>query len=290
MARGEENLSPDAPEMQLKQLKESQKAFKKEQRNQKKEAKKRAKELEDQERELDDQIEGSSVPVALVTVFIIIIWLGIIILLVKMDVGGIGSNILKPILQDVPIVNLILPSENSTETTKDKSYGGYTSIKDAVDELNKVQQQLEQAQSTNSTYSEQIETLKAEVKRLQTFEDNQVEFQRIKEQFYEEVVYAENGPGAEEYREYYEEMDPSTAEALYKQVIQEEAVNTKMKDYVATFSGMDASSAAEILSAMTDDLDLAAEILSNMSSTQRASIMAEMDANIAARLSKIMKP
>jgi flagellar motility protein MotE (MotC chaperone) len=41
---------------------------------------------------------------------------------------------------------------------------------------------------------------------------------------------------------------------------------------------------------MTDDLDLAAEILSSMSSTQRAAIMAEMDANIAARLSKIMKP
>jgi flagellar motility protein MotE (MotC chaperone) len=290
MAKGDANLSPDAPEMQLKQLKESQKAFKKEQRNQKKEAKKRAKELENQERELDEQIEGSSVPVALVTIFIIVIWLGIIILLIKMDVGGFGSNVLTPILQDVPVINKILPSESGTETTKDKSYGGYTSIKDAVDDLNKVQQQLEQAQNTNATYSEQIEALKAEVKRLQTFEDNQVEFQKIKEQFYEEVVYAENGPGAEEYREYYEEMDPSTAEALYKQVIQEEAVNTKMKDYVATFSGMDASAAADILSAMTDDLDLAAEILSNMSATQRASIMAEMDANIAARLSKIMKP
>jgi flagellar motility protein MotE (MotC chaperone) len=290
MAQIDENLSPDAPEMQLKQLKESQKAFKKEQRNQKKEAKKRAKELESQERELDEKIEGSSVPVALVTVFIIFIWLGIIVLLIKMDVGGFGSNVLKPILQDIPVVNLILPSDSSTETTSDKSYGGYSSIRDAVDELEKVQQQLEQAQETNATYSEQIETLKAEVKRLQTFEDNQVEFQKIKEQFYEEVVYAENGPGAEEYREYYEEMDPTTAEALYKQVIQEEATNVKMKDYVSTYGNMDASDAAEILSAMTDDLDLAAEILSSLTSAQRAAIMAEMDPSIAARLSKIMKP
>jgi flagellar motility protein MotE (MotC chaperone) len=187
-------------------------------------------------------------------------------------------------------VNLILPSDSSTETTSDKSYGGYSSIRDAVDELEKVQQQLEQAQETNATYSEQIETLKAEVKRLQTFEDNQVEFQKIKEQFYEEVVYAENGPGAEEYKEYYEEMDPTTAEALYKQVIQEEATNVKMKDYVSTYGNMDASDAAEILSAMTDDLDLAAEILSSLTSAQRAAIMAEMDPSIAARLSKIMKP
>jgi flagellar motility protein MotE (MotC chaperone) len=276
--------------MQLKQLKESQKAFKKEQKEQKKEAKKRAKELESQERELDEQIEGSNAPVVLVTIFIIIIWLGILCLLVKMDVGGFGTNVLSPLIKDVPVINKILPSDGSTETTKEKSYGGYSSIKEAVEELNKLQTQLEQAQNTNETYAEQIDALKAEVKRLQTFEDNQVEFQRIKEQFYEEVVYAENGPGAEEYREYYEEMDPTTAEALYKQVIQEEAVSSKVKDYVATFSNMDSADAAEILSAMTDDLDLAAEILSNLSAATRGSIMGEMDPAVAARIAKIMKP
>ena len=36
MARKDENLSPDAPEMQLKQLRENQKQLKKEQKNQKK--------------------------------------------------------------------------------------------------------------------------------------------------------------------------------------------------------------------------------------------------------------
>jgi flagellar motility protein MotE (MotC chaperone) len=290
MARKDENLSPDAPEMQLKQLKESQKAFKKEQRNQKKEAKKRAKELENQERELDEQIDGSGAPVVLVTIFIIVIWLGILCLLVKMDVGGIGSNVLAPMLQDVPVLNMILPSENSTETTKEKSYGGYSSIKDAVDDINKLTEQLEQTQATNTSYAEQIEALKAEVKRLQTFEDNQVEFQRIKEQFYEEVVYAENGPGADEYRSYYEEMDPTTAEELYKQVVQEEAASAGMKDYVATFSSIDAADAAAILSAMTDETELAAEILENMSSSTRGAILAEMDPAYAARLAKIMKP
>lgn len=132
--------------------------------------------------------------------------------------------------------------------------------------------------------------LKAEVQRLQTFEKNQVEFQRIKEQFYEEVVYAENGPGAQEYRAYYEGMDPTTAEALYKQVVQEEAVNAKMRDYVATYSNMDAKSAAKILGAMTDNLDLAAEILSNLPAASRGSIMGEMDPAVAARITKIMNP
>ncbi|MBQ2258534.1 MAG: hypothetical protein II247_07690, partial [Lachnospiraceae bacterium] len=147
-----------------------------------------------------------------------------------------------------------------------------------------------QAQNTNTTYAEQIEALKAEVQRLQTFEKNQMEFQRIKEQFYEEVVYADNGPGAEEYRAYYEEMDPTTAEALYKQVVQEEVVSNKVKDYVSTFSNMDAAKAAAILESMTDNLDLAAEILRNINATTRGAIMGEMDPAVAARITKIMNP
>ena len=290
MARKDENLSPDAPEMQLKQLRESQKAFKKEQKNQRKEAKKRAKELENQERELDEQIDGTNASVVVVTLFIIVIWLGILCLLVKMDVGGFGSNVLTPMLKDIPVINKILPTENGLESPKEKAYGGYNSIKDAVDYASELEKKLEQAQSTNTAYSEQIEVLKAEVKRLQTFEDNQVNFQRIKEQFYEEVVYADNGPGAEEYRAYYEEMDPTTAEALYKQVIQEEAVNNKMKDYVATYSNMDAKKAAGILGTMTDNLDLAANILMNLPASTRGAIMGEMDAAVAARISRIMNP
>ena len=284
-------MSTDAPEMQMQQLKESKKQFKQEQKNQRKEAKKKAKELESQERELDEQIDGSSASVVIVTLFIILIWLGILVLLVKMDVGGFGSNVLTPILKDVPVINKILPSESTTETTKnEEAYGGYNSLKDAVEQIKTLEKQLDQAQSTNATYAEQIDTLKSEVQRLKTFEDNQVEFQKIKEQFYEEVVYAENGPGADEYRQYYEEMDPTTAEALYKQVIQTEAADKQMQEYANTFSNMQASEAAAILGNMTDNLDLAASILKNLDVSTRGAILGAMDSAIAARIVKIMDP
>ena len=284
-------MSTDAPEMQMQQLKESKKQFKQEQKNQRKEAKKKAKELESQERELDEQIDGSSASVVIVTLFIILIWLGILVLLVKMDVGGFGSNVLTPILKDVPVINKILPSESTTETTKnEEAYGGYNSLKDAVEQIKTLEKQLDQAQSTNATYAEQIDTLKTEVQRLKTFEDNQVEFQKIKEQFYEEVVYAENGPGADEYRQYYEEMDPTTAEALYKQVIQTEAADKQMQEYANTFSNMQASEAAAILGNMTDNLDLAASILKNLDVSTRGAILGAMDSAIAARIVKIMGP
>lgn len=291
MASKNSNMSTDAPEMQMQQLKESKKQFKQEQKNQRKEAKKKAKELESQERELDEQIDGSSASVVIVTLFIILIWLGILVLLVKMDVGGFGSNVLTPILKDVPVINKILPSESTTETTKnEEAYGGYNSLKDAVEQIKTLEKQLDQAQSTNATYAEQIDTLKTEVQRLKTFEDNQVEFQKIKEQFYEEVVYAENGPGADEYRQYYEEMDPTTAEVLYKQVIQTEAADKQMQEYANTFSNMQASEAAAILGNMTDNLDLAASILKNLDVSTRGAILGAMDSAIAARIVKIMDP
>ncbi len=291
MASKNSNLSPDSPEMQMQQLKESRKQFKQEQKNQRKEAKQKAKELENQERELDEQIDGNGASVVIVTLFIILIWLGILILLVKMDVGGFGSNVLTPIFKDVPVINKILPSESTTETSKDKeAYGGYSSLKEAVEQIKTLEKQIDQAQSTNATYAEQIDTLKAEVQRLKTFEDNQVEFQKIKEQFYEEVVYAENGPGADEYRKYYEEMDPATAEALYKQVIQTEAADKQMQEYANTFSNMQASEAAAILGNMTDNLDLAASILQNLDVSTRGAILGAMDSAIAARIVKIMDP
>ena len=291
MASKNSNLSPDAPEMQMQQLKESRKQFKQEQKNQRKEARKKAKELENQERELDEQIDGNGASVVIVTLFIILIGLGFLILLVKMDVGGFGSNVLTPIFKDVPVINKILPSESTTETSKDKeAYGGYSSLKEAVEQIKTLEKQIDQAQSTNATYAEQIDTLKAEVQRLKTFEDNQVEFQKIKEQFYEEVVYAENGPGADEYRKYYEEMDPATAEALYKQVIQTEAADKQMQEYANTFSNMQASEAAAILGNMTDNLDLAASILQNLDVSTRGAILGAMDSAIAARIVKIMDP
>lgn len=291
MAGRNAKLSPEMPEYQMQQLKESKKQFKKEEKGRKKEAKKRARELEAQERELDEQIDGNSASVAIVTLFIIVIWLGILALLIKMDVGGFGSNVLTPIFKDIPVINMILPSESAVETAKkEETYGGYSSLKDAVDQIKKLELQMEQLQSSNSTYVEQIEALKAEVKRLKTFEENQVAFQEIKEEFYEEVVYAENGPGADEYQKYYEEMDPATAEQLYKQVIQSEAADKKMKDYATTFSKMQAAEAAKILGAMTDNLELAAQILEALGVEDRGAIMGAMDPAVAARIAKIMDP
>lgn len=273
-----------------KRLKEERKKLKEEQKAQNKEAKQKAKEISKQEAQLSEDEDAGGVSVFVVTLVIVIIWVAILCLLIKLDVGGFGSGVLAPVLKDVPVVNKILPSETVVTTDDQEAYGGYTSLKEAVNYIKELELELEQAQAANNTDSEELTLLRAEIERLQTFEDAQVEFERIKTEFYEEVVYAEKGPGAEEYQKYYQTMDPTTAEYLYKQVVQQLEVDKELKDYAQAYSEMKPKEAAAIFEEMTDDLELAAKILDLMSAEDRGKILGVMDPEVAARLTKIMDP
>lgn len=273
-----------------KRLKEERKKIKDEQKAQKKEARQRAKEISAQEAQLGEDEEPGGVSVFLVTVVIVVIWIAILCLLIKLDVGGFASNVLAPVLKDVPVINKILPAEAVVSTDDEESYGGYTSLREAVDYIKELELEIEQLQSNSNTDSEEMDELRAEIERLQTFEDSQVEFERIKTEFYEEVVYAEKGPGPEEYMKYYESMDPTTAEYLYKQVVQQVQQDQELEDYAKAYSEMKPKEAAAIFEAMSDDLDLAAKILNLMSAEDRGKIMGVMNSEIAARLTKIMDP
>lgn len=273
-----------------KRLKEERKKIKEEQKAQKKEAKQKAKEISAQEAKLSEDEEAGGVSVFLVTLVIVIIWIGILGLLIKLDVGGFGSGVLAPVLRDVPVINKILPSDAVVTTDDQESYGGYTSLREAVEYIKTLELELEQAQSASNVDSETLEQMQAEIDRLKTFEDAQVEFERIKTEFYEEVVYAEKGPGPEEYQKYYESMDPATAEYLYKQVVQQNEADSQIQDYAQAYAEMKPKEAAGIFEAMTDNLELAARILNQMSAEDRGKILGVMDADVAARLTKIMDP
>lgn len=281
------------PKVEKKKLSDEKKQLKAEQKAQKKEAKKRAKEIANQEAELDGD-ESSGVSVVVVTFFIVLIWLAILALLIKLDVGGFGSGVLAPVLKNVPVINKILPA-GSAETVlledgDEESYGGYTNLQEAVDYIKELELELEKAQSASVGSSEDVEELKAEVARLKEFEDRQVEFQRIKTEFYEEVIYAENAPDVENYQKYYESIDPTTAEYLYKQVVQQVQEDKMVQEYAQTYSSMKPKSAAGVFEEMTDNLDLVAKILGAMEPGDRGKILNVMDAEVAAMLTKIMDP
>ena len=284
------NLEGLAAPTEKEKLESEKKELKRQQREQRKEEKRRAREIARQEDALGEDEESNGLLTLGATLLIVALWLAVICVVIKLDVGGFGSRVLAPILQDVPVLNKILPENSVTETTDTESYGGYTSLEEAVEQIRSLEIQLEQAQNESRSKDEELDSLKAEVLRLQEFENSQVEFQRVKTEFYEEVVYAENGPGAEAYQKYYESMDPTTAEYIYRQVVTQLEESQEVQDYAEAYSQMKPKQAAGIFESMTDDLDLAARILKVMSAEDRGAIMGQMDPEVAARLTKIMDP
>ena len=156
-----------------KRLKEERNRLKREEQSRKKEIKQRAKEISAQEAKLAEDEEPGGMPVFFVTVIIVLVWVAILCILVKLDVGGIGSGVLKPLLQNVPVVNKILPEEPipSGDSIVADEYSGYTSVKDAVDQIRRLERELADAQEKNLLHDDEMAELRAEVQRLKNFEN-----------------------------------------------------------------------------------------------------------------------
>ena len=287
----EENGDKKAAKKAAKLAKREEKAKKREEKQRQKLAKAGAS-PEEIERALANGAEyeeegGSRLAVFFVTLVIVVIWLAILALLVKMDVGGFGSNVLAPILKDVPVVNRILPSAApAMENTDSEGYGGYASLEEAVDYIKQLELELEREQTASNAKNTEVEALKAEVLRLQEFEQRQVEFQRIKTEFYEEVANLD----PEGLLKYYESMDPTTMEYIAKQIAVQEQRKEDLDNYIQTFAKMKPKSAAKMFEAMSDRLELVAEILEAMTVEQRADIMNVIDTELGAKLVKMMHP
>ncbi len=287
-----EPMSAEQAKAERARIKEEKNKFNKEQQEQKKAAKKRAKEIAAMEAGIEEEEERGGGSVFAVTFVIVIIWIAILCLVIKLDLGGFGSSVLRPILKDVPVLNLILPDADETVVDDEEggTYGGYSDLKEAVDRVHELELELERAKVNDDVNSEDITAMKAEIERLKTFEDAQLEFQRIKNEFYEEVVYADKGPGLDAYKKFYESMDPSTAEYLYKQVALQLEETKEIKDYAKAYSEMKPKEAAAIFEMMTDNLELVARILGVMDATDRGKILGVMNSEIAAKITKIMDP
>ncbi|MDY4893271.1 MAG: hypothetical protein SO130_07715 [Agathobacter sp.] len=283
----DKNLVQDDENLE-KEDKESKKEKRKREKKAAKEKKKAEKENSVDEEEEEEKGSGKIV-LFLVTLLIIAIWLGIIALLIKTDVGGFGSSVLYPVLKDVPYVNKILPKPESG-VTAENTQSQYGSLDEAVDRIKELEMQLDAANSKNKKDQKKIKDLKAKVNDLSKYKEDEAAFEKEKEKYYEEVVFSDQAPDIEQYKAYYESIEPENAEVLYKQVVEQITYDDQVKDYAKTYSQMKPKEAAAIFNTMTDNLGLVADILMSMGAQQRGDILGKMDAGTAAKLTEIMEP
>lgn len=235
----------------------------------------------------NDKKEGSKLLTILIALFIVIIWLAVFGALVKLDVGGFGSGVLRPILKDVPIVNLILPGVSDEQLAEENDYQ-YRSLAEAVAKIKELETTIADMEQNTEGNSDNAAELQAEIDRLKVFEDNQTAFEERVKEFEENVVYADAAPSIEEYKKYYEGINPTNAEEIYRQVVEQLQYSDAIKEKADIYKNMDPQAAAQILETMTADVEAVAQILLSMKPKESAAILAEMDSVVAAKITKKM--
>lgn len=267
-----------------------EKALKKSEKAKRRAEKKKAK-ADREELETDDEgTTGGKIAVFFVTLVIILIWLAIIVLLVKWDVGGFGSTVLAPVLKNVPYVNRILPEDTLMEESTEDSAYAYATMEEAINQIKQLEIQLAEAQNASNASAEYIAELERQASELEKYRQEEAEFEAEKQRFYEEVVFSDSAPDIETYQSYYESIDPANAEIIYRQVVEQTAENEEIEDYVKTYSTMKPKEAAAIFDTMTDNLQLVADILENMDAQSRANILGKMNSETAAKVTEILEP
>lgn len=285
----EENLGPAAG-MDKKAAKKAEKARRKEEKRNQKLAKKEAKKNGTTD-EFEEESGGGKAAVVFVTLMIIVIWIAILAVLIHFDVGGFGSTVMQPILKDVPYVNKILPKTEEEETkTKEDSKYPYKTVDEAVAYIKELEKELADAKESNSENDAYVADLEAQAAQWKEYKDNEQKFEEEKAKFYKEVVFSDQAPDINEYKKYYESIDPQNAENLYKQVVEQQEKDDDMSDYVKAYSQMKPKQAAAIFDTMTDNLELVAKILRAMKADARGDILGNMNTDTAAKVTKLMEP
>lgn len=236
-----------------------------------------------------DEKAGGKLLSVVIIFLIVVVWLAAMIILIKLDVGHFGSQVLRPVLKDVPVINLILPPASDDEMLTETDLP-YRTLAEALARIEELNAQNAANEAAIQDLQEQVQEKNNEIARLQVFEADQEAFKKLKDEFYNEIVYGNSAPDADTYREWYESIDAEAAEEIYRQVIASDADSAELKEIATAYAEMDAKAAAEILQTMPGDLDTVAKIMNNMSSSDKAEILAEMEPEFAANITKKLMP
>lgn len=240
-------------------------------------------------KEKNTKEKGSKGIGILIAVLIIITWLSVMALLIKCDVGGFGSEVLRPVFKNIPVINAILPDASDEEVAKESDYP-YDNLADALAQIAVLDNSVASKEAEIAALNDKVAEQEAEITRLSGIVEDQKEFEEKKNKFYDEIVYGDSAPDADTYVEWYNQLDAEHAEEVYREIISAQQADQDIVDLAAAYSSMDAKKAASILESMKTDMDTVALIMNNMDSESQGKILAEMDPDFAASVTKKLLP
>ena len=235
-------------------------------------------------RDMDKEERGGGKILTIPIIFLIVlIWLAILALLIKFDVGNLGSEVLRPVLKDIPVINRILPDVSEEQEAYENAYP-YKNLAEAVEYINKLQEEADKLREENSDYAIRQAEMQKEIDSLLHYEEEQDAFAKLREEFDREVVFNDKAPSTDEYLKWYASMYPNNAGKIYEELLEKQMIEDNIQQYADYLAGIDAGDAAAILSEMPSDIDLICRLLECMKKSQVSDILAEMEPLFAARI------
>ncbi len=244
-----------------------------------------AKKTNQEENKASTESFGTKIATFIIILIITLVWLAIVALLIKIDAGGIGTT-LRPYLEDVPVVKLVLPTLTDEQIAYKERYP-YKNIKEAVEHINYLEELVDKYSEENDDYAARLAELQTENETLRHFEDEYAEYLALKEAFDRKIVYGDKAPSASEYMEWYESISPENAAKIYEELSAQKTRAQSFQVIADTISKMEAKNAAKMLEEFTSDLDFICRVFDCMTVKQIEpilSVMTKDDATFAARV------
>lgn len=209
------------------------------------------------EEELDEMqgrtLKGKVICV-LVFLLTLVVLMGLLVGITKLDIGGISSQTLAPVIGDVPVLRSVLPKDLQQKTPKE------------------LQAEADAAQAAADAQAEADAQAQADAQA-------EADAQKAADEQAQAQADAEAQAQAE-----------ADAEAQAEADAQAQAdAEAALQDYVDTYSAMKPKDAASVFdSMMPDQEDLIVKILEKLTPDQRAAILSKMSvANAAALTTKM---
>ncbi len=202
---------------------------------------------------------GTKLATLIIIMIITLIWFAIVALLIRTDVGGLGTR-LRPYLEEVPVVRLVLPPLTDEEIAYRERYP-YKNMKEAIERINYLEELVDKYSEENDDYAERIAELQEENALLKHYEAEFEAYLENKEAFDRQIVYGDNVPNPETFIKWYESMYPENAAKIFEELTARKEQSEAVKEIANVVEKMDTKQAAHLLEQYTSDLDFICRIL-----------------------------
>ncbi len=231
---------------------------------------------------------GSAIVTVIIVLVIFIIWLLILGILIKFDIGGIGNKTFRPLLQNVPVLNNVLPDLTPEEEAYLNNYK-YKNMTEAMNRIKELEELTDKLYEENEDYATRQLEMQKEIENLEHYRKEFEDFMLLREAFDTEVVYNDKAPNTDEYIKWYESMYPETSKKIYEELAAQKQKEKIYEDMAAYVSKMKAKDAAAILEEMTSDIEFICSVLECLKTQQVSDILTAFEKNDPEFGARVMK-